>query len=262
MNSNIVLLIALGTAATLFMAIAIVLFVVFYQKRMLSEQLRRQELEKTVQRQILQATLESQEAERRKVAADLHDSIGGMLSAIRVGVSRLATLLPEPQKMEASKQMLDDTIDAVRQISRDLMPATLEKFGLATAVRELAERLQATSHIQIGVVEMGTRTEADLSKSQELMLFRIAQELLNNAIKHAQATYIEVVLSYGAALQLTVEDNGVGLSREQIAQSRKTSLGLFNVQSRLQLLHAHLEVDDRKTDGCKITVTLPLAHGS
>jgi len=78
-NSNIVLLIALGTAATLFMAIAIVLFVVFYQKRMLSEQLRRQELEKTVQRQILEATLESQEAERRKVAADLHDSIGGML---------------------------------------------------------------------------------------------------------------------------------------------------------------------------------------
>ncbi len=244
------------------MAIAIVLFVVFYQKRMLSEQLRRQELEKTVQQQILQATLESQEAERRKVAADLHDSIGGMLSAIRVGVSRLGALLPEPEKMEASKQMLDDTIDAVRQISRDLMPATLEKFGLATAVRELAERLQATAHIQIGVVEMGTRTEVDLSKSQELMLFRIAQELLNNAIKHAQATYIEVVLSYGPILQLIVEDNGVGLSREQVAQSGLGSLGLFNVQSRLQLLGANLLVDEQKKDGCKITVTLPLAHGS
>ena len=262
MNSNIVLLIALGTAATLFMAIAIVLFVVFYQKRMLNEQLRRQELEKTVQQQILQATLESQEAERRKVAADLHDSIGGMLSAIRVGVSRLGALLPEPQKMEASKQMLDDTIDAVRQISRDLMPATLEKFGLGTAVRELAERLQATAHIQIGVVEMGTRSTTLLSRSHELMLFRIVQELLNNAIKHAQATYIEVVLTYGETVQLTVEDNGVGISREQRARSGLGSLGLFNVESRLQLLGATLHIDEEKSDGSKITVTLPPVHAS
>jgi signal transduction histidine kinase len=158
--------------------------------------------------------------------------------------------------------MLDDTIDAVRQISRDLMPATLEKFGLGTAVRELAERLQATAHIQIGVVEMGTRTTTLLSRSQELMLFRIVQELLNNAIKHAQATYIEVVLAYGEGVQLSVEDNGVGLTREQRARSGLGSLGLFNVESRLQLLGANLAVEEQKTDGCKITVTLPPPHGS
>lgn len=258
MNNNITLLIALGTAATLFLAISIVLFVVFYQRRMLKEQLHRQELEKSIQEQILRATLESQEAERKNVAGDLHDSIGGMLSAIRVGIAGLARLLPDPQKMEPSKQMLDDAIESVRRISRDLMPSTLEKFGLAAAIRELIERLQTTTQIQMSVLEIGEAKKLD--KKKELMIFRIAQELVNNAIKHAGATYIELVMQYGEQLTLSVEDNGVGLSPAQLSESGTKSLGLFNIQSRVQLLRATLTIDSNRTEGSKIMVVIPYAE--
>jgi two-component system, NarL family, sensor kinase len=251
---EIYLIIASSIIGMLLLAGFLILFVILYQKRMLREQLHRQDLERTLQQKILQATLESQEAERRKVAGDLHDSIGGMLSAIRVGLAGLARQLPEPQKMDPSKQMLDETIESVRRISRDLMPSTLEKFGLQPAVRELAERLQATSRIQISVVEIGQNKP--MEKQRELMIFRIAQELLNNAIKHAKATYIELLFQYEEMMILSVEDNGIGISQEQFAASGIRSLGLYNVQSRVQLLNATLDID-QKTEGCKFIVRVP-----
>src|SRR5882757_6033756 len=92
---QIALLIAVGTVGMLLLAIAIVLFMVFYQKRMIQEQVKRQKLEIDYQQKMMQATLESQESERRKLAGELHDSIGGMLSAIRMGISTLGRTLPD-----------------------------------------------------------------------------------------------------------------------------------------------------------------------
>src|SRR5687768_3477261 len=142
---QIYLIIAVAIVAMLVMSGAIILFVVFYQKRMIKEQLKRQALEFEYQQKMMQAELESQESERRKLAADLHDSIGGMLSTIRVGMSTVAKGLPNPHSIDETKRMLDDTISSVRRISRDLMPSTLEKFGLTYAIKELCERFEQTA---------------------------------------------------------------------------------------------------------------------
>src|SRR5690349_19656584 len=130
---QIALLISIGTVGMLLLAIAIISFMVFYQKKMISEQLKRKQLEFEHQQRMMQAELESQENERRRLAADLHDSIGGMLSAIRVGISTISKQAPE-LNIEQTKSMLDDTISSVRRISRDLMPSTLERFGLIHAI--------------------------------------------------------------------------------------------------------------------------------
>jgi two-component system NarL family sensor kinase len=130
---QVALLIAIGTVGMLLLAIAIVLFMVFYQKKMIQEQVKRQKLEIEYQNKMMQATLESQESERRKLASDLHDSIGGMLSTIRMGVSTLGRSLPDPRSVEQTKQMLDDTISSVRQISRDLMPFHTRKIRTGTS---------------------------------------------------------------------------------------------------------------------------------
>src|SRR5688572_12978442 len=191
--SQFTLIFSLATVAMLIMAGSIILFVVFYQKRMIQEQLKRQVMESEYQQKMLQAELESQESERRRLAGDLHDSIGGMLSTIRVGLTTIGKLLPDPQVIDESKQMLDDTITSVRRISRDLMPSTLEKFGFIQAIKELCERFQATAKIEIHFHE--SAQVSTLAKQQELMIFRIVQELLNNAVKHAQATTIEVSVS-------------------------------------------------------------------
>ncbi len=239
----------------LILAGAIVLFITFYQKKMVEARLKQQLLESQFQQKVLEATLDSQETERSRLAGDLHDSIGGMLSAVRVGLSAIARQMPNPNAMDAQKQMLDDTIESVRKISRDLMPATLEKFGLITAVRELCERMRITTQIEIGVVELGVSRK--IERKRELMIYRITQELLNNAFKHSRATYIEVVFDFKENIYLIVEDNGVGIDVKQEEEAGRKSLGLFNIRNRVQLLGASVSIDRERKGGSKIIVCVP-----
>jgi two-component system NarL family sensor kinase len=255
------LVIAVAIVAIMLMAGAIILFVVFYQKRMITEQLKRQALEFDYQQKMLQAELESQETERRKVAEDLHDSIGGMLSTIRVGMFSLAKLLPDPRAMEETKQMLDDTITSVRRISRDLMPSTLEKFGLVEAVKEICERFQSTSRIPIHF--HGSNDVPLIDQQRQLMIYRIVQELLNNSIKHAKASQINVTLNATEHdIKLIVEDDGVGFDAvfQQSDSSAGKGLGLFNIQNRAKILGGQLEFLKNGEKGSKTVLTTSTLH--
>ena len=104
--------------------------------------------------------------------------------------------------------MLDDTLVSVRRISLDLMPSTLEKFGLIPALREICERMQATSLTPVNFSEHGELRPIDTKRA--LKIFRIVQELINNAIKHAQASSINVNVIVGELLEISVEDDGIG----------------------------------------------------
>ncbi|MEP6735331.1 MAG: sensor histidine kinase [Chryseolinea sp.] len=252
------LLIAAGTVGMLLLAIAIILFMVFYQKRMIEEQYNRQKLELAYQQKMMDAALESQESERKRVAGDLHDSLGGMLSAVRVGITTLARQLPNPQVLEQQKYMIDETINTLRSISRDLMPSTLEKFGLVHALRELCEQLHKTTMMPITFNEHGEFER--LAPKKELMVFRIAQELTNNAVKHAQARSINVILSGSSKLEMAIEDDGVGFDAEAQRTDRKfgKGLGLFNIENRARLLNGKLEYTSTREKGSKIILTMPL----
>jgi two-component system NarL family sensor kinase len=258
--SEFLIMFSLATLMMLVLASSIILFMVFYQKKMVQEQLKRQQLEFEFQQKMLQAELQSQETERRRLAADLHDSIGGMLSTIRVGISTMARLLPDPQSIDQTKQMLDDTIGSVRRISRDLMPSTLEKFGLVHALREICERFQATSKITIHFHEQNEIGPMD--KSRELMIFRVVQELLNNAIKHSQATEINVSINSGDQLYVSVEDDGIGFNADEMKKDKQNGkgLGLFNIENRARLLGGNLDYDIARTKGSKTILTLPILH--
>lgn len=259
MEDNFVLIFSLATVGMLILAGSIVVFVVFYQKRMLQEQFKRQAMEFDHQQKMMQAELESQESERRKLAADLHDSIGGMLSTIRVGITTMAKSLPNPQAIDETKQMLDDTISSVRRISRDLMPSTLEKFGLMYAIKELCERFQQTSHIPVYFSNNGDIPKLD--SQRELMIFRIAQELLNNAIKHSQATGIHVSIEMGSHITLRVDDDGIGFDADFYKNdlSGNKGLGLYNIENRARLLGGEI-IFERKPKGSKTTLVAPAAQ--
>lgn len=250
--------VAVGTLGMLALAIAIVSFMMFYQKRMLQEQLNRQQLEMDHQVRMMEAVLESQELERKRVAADLHDSIGGMLSAIRVGLTTVGRQLPDPKAIEPQKKMLDDTIGSVRAISRELMPSTLDRFGLVHALRELCDQVQKTSLLPISFEEVGELN--DVSPGKQLMLYRIVQELMTNAVKHARATKILVTLRVTDQLELIVEDNGIGFDPEAfktVSQSGR-GLGLFNIENRVRLLGATMAHEQAEARGTRITLTMPL----
>jgi signal transduction histidine kinase len=254
---QIALLIAAGTVGMLVLAIAIVLFMVFYQKKMIQEQLNRQQLELDHQQKMMYAELESQENERRRLAADLHDSIGGMLSAIRVGVLTISKQVSDPS-VEQTKQMLDDTISSVRRISRDLMPSTLERFGLVQALKEMCERFSATTKLPIHFHHHGEIEGLD--KNKELMIFRITQEIINNTIKHAEATQLSISIECTDVLTLVTQDDGVGFDLDEQQNSKRKGLGLFSIQNRSNLLGATIEFDSKPKKGTLVTLKLPMKH--
>jgi two-component system, NarL family, sensor kinase len=255
---QIYLIIGVAVVAMLLMAGSIILFVLYYQKRMVQEQFKRQQLELDYQKKMMEAALESQENERRRVAGDLHDSIGAMLSTIRVSLITYAKRnKSEEGSINESKKMLDDTIESVRRISRDLMPSTLEKFGLTQAVKEMCERFQATSSLPIIFEEQGETTS--MAKNRELMIFRIVQELLNNALKHSEASFIKVTFENGALLKVIVEDNGKGFNPEEHKADRTTGkgLGLFNIENRARLVGATVDFNAPVAQGSKIIINIP-----
>jgi len=260
--SEFYLMFAIATMGMLMLVIAIIFFMVFYQKKMLQEQLRRQMMEAEFQKRMLKAALDSQENERRRLAADLHDSIGAMLSTIRVGLSTLTrrTGIAEAD-ITPTKLLLDDTIESVRAISRNLMPSTLEKFGLNQAIKEMCERINTTSSIVATFNESGT--PVSLNKEKEVMLFRVVQELVNNALKHAEASEIKVDIdSTEHNLHISVADNGKGFDHPDHGGDKNGARGLdlFNIDNQSRLLAAEVKFTAPKREGTHISIDLELTE--
>ena len=229
------------------LAMAIVFFVLFYQRKMLEAKLKQQQLEAEQQQKMLQAALESQENERKRLAADLHDSIGVMLSTVRLSLGTLVRTEGIPSEpVEQIKTMLDDTITSVRRLSRDLLPSTLERFGLSHAVKELCGQHATVSGISIPFSEKGEPREKN--QADQLMIFRVAQELINNAMKHAKPSSIRVELDWERNFELIVADDGSGFLVEQARQTGK-GLGLYNLENRARLLNAQLSFNANQPKG-------------
>lgn len=247
---------AIATTGMLVLAFAIVFFVLFYQKRMLEAKLRQQAVEQEYQQKMLLASLESQESERRRIAGDLHDSIGAMLSAIRMSmltIGRKENIATEG--FTNAKEMIDEVIDSVRRISRDLMPSTLEKFGLSFALKEMCEQYTKVSGIEIDFEEHGELTPLD--KTREVMIFRIAQEFINNSIKHAEAQLIRLHISWTNMLRVEISDNGKGFHLDAKIEANK-GLGLFNMQNRARLIAGTIDLSSELGKGTKATLLVPI----
>lgn len=239
---QVAFLIAFGTIVILLLVVAIVLFVIFHQRRILQAQLKHEQMETEYQQKMLLAALESQENERKRLAADLHDGIGSMLSAIRLSLSAISKTAGN-QTISHTKSMLDETMESVRKLSRDLLPSTLEKFGLNYAVKELCEQYERMTGLPVKWAESGD--PKSLPKTDEVMIFRIVQELLNNAMKHAHATTVRVDIRWNTILDITVTDDGIGFTPDPLAGG----LGLFNMQNRARLLGATLDFKQNYPNG-------------
>lgn len=255
--SEFTIMFSIATVGMLVFALAIVVFVVYYQKKMLEARLRQQSMEAEYQQKMLLAAMESQESERQRLAGDLHDSIGAMLSTIRLSVLSMGKVeAGTPEGFQNTKQMIDDTIDSVRRISRDLMPSTLQKFGLLQAVNEMCSQYTSVSGIKIENVQQGDEIHFDRTK--EIMLFRIVQELLNNAIKHSSGSRIQVTIDTNSPMTIEVTDDGIGFNYEEKLQSSK-GIGLFNLQNRVMAVGGTLKYETGHKKGTKATLIIPWA---
>lgn len=248
------------TPVLLILAGAIIVFVFKYQRRMLQHQEHLRHLQEVKQRQLLEATIQAQEEERRRVARDLHDEVGAMLALVKLNIHQLTAGAENKEAGQRVKSLLDEVMGSVRHISHDLMPVVLEKLGLPQALQAMKRSIPAAS----GVILNFTCNQAEkrVSPRTELFLYRVVQELLNNTLKHACATTIHLDLQFiSDGLQLTYKDDGKGFDYQEVSQRSKqdVGLGLMNLQARLELLNGTFEFYSAPNAGAKATIYVPVS---
>jgi len=254
------LLFSVGTFVMLLLAGSLVLFVLFYQKKILQEKLSRKFLEAQHQEKMLKVEMESQEIERKRLASDLHDSVGAILSAVKMGLYSLSPGDEKfDQKIDEQRNMMDSAIQTVRQISHDLLPPTLERFGLLQAIEELCQRFSKTSGVEI--VYSQNEMDMALDKKKEIVVYRIVQEVLNNALKHSACNRIQVsVFQKTEEMILEIEDNGKGIDWDMLERDHQLGkgLGLYNIENRAMAIGGAIAYDRTRTSGTKVIFKLPL----
>ncbi len=225
-------------------------------KRSLLYAIERSRAQKVSQIEII----EGQERERKRVAEELHDGIGQLLSAINLNLKKLESKAEEwnkeyQQSYYNALKLLDQAVREVRNISHNLMPDVLENFGLIKAIEHLCEDLKGGEKLQVDFYH--NEIDHRFNRTIEITLYRVTQELIANALKHAQADYIQIqLIEHKKRLVLSVEDNGRGFREDEI--QNKSGIGLKNTEKRIKSLNGKLMIDSEKEKGTAITVELPL----
>ncbi|WP_332871486.1 sensor histidine kinase [Spirosoma rhododendri] len=248
------LTVAVGSAVLLSMAVFIIVFVAYYQQKQAKQQLALKEIQEQHRLELMAATFRGQEAERQRLAEDLHDSIGTMLSVTKMSLNQLNRQLDDAanrqEQFVKTRDMLDETMTNVRRISRDLVPTVLQRFGLLAALDELADR--ATTD-ELRVVLDCPGPVDHLPPALQLTFYRIAQELLNNAIRHARAQLITIQLyCVDHEARMSILDDGIGFDFDAIMEDKKAGLGLRNIESRLNVVAGHVTFDVAPGRGSRI----------
>jgi signal transduction histidine kinase len=241
----------LAGAAVLLLAIGLL----FYRhrlnvhKRRLSEQKVKQ-LEQEKQLVATQSVIDGETQERTRLARDLHDGLGGMLSAVKLnlkGMQKSVVLeYADVQLFDKAMGMLDDSIRELRRVAHNMMPDSLSRFGLKPAIADFCGSIPIVKFIYFG-------DETRLDQKLEVMIYRTVHELVNNALKHAEATRILVqIIQEPERIALTVEDNGRGF--DLAAETKGT--GLTNIRTRVASYNGSLVVDSKPGEGTEINAEL------
>ncbi len=209
--------------------------------------------------------LKGQESERKRIAREMHDGIGQMLTALKLNIESISALQLDYRNkilLEDIRQLVGKTIAETRTIAFDLMPTVLNDFGIVSALKQLAD--QATRSSGAVVSFAGGNTFDRLDKHVEIGLYRIAQEAINNAVKYAQAKEITISLSLkGNYLYLTISDDGKGFDLKKIFSNlaeKKFNRGIHNMQERTNLLDGEFKLTSAEGKGTKILSKIPVKY--
>jgi signal transduction histidine kinase len=209
------------------------------------------------QMRIMKAIVEGQDLERKRISDEIHDSIGQLLSAINLQARHVKSQAGKngsEADFNALLELITHTIDEVRQVSHRISPMMLYDFDLETSLRELVRQLTAGTETTIKL-ELPDHPY-QMNKQSEIGLYRITQELANNAIKYAHASVIQIALRVnGNRLSLQVDDDGIGFIR---SQHRSKGIGLHNVEMRARSLHGKFSLHSKPGLGTSALIDIPL----
>lgn len=252
-EQEIYILIGFSIAIMLVLAVAFIIFYFLSQRKMFLQKMKSQE-------QLIQHTIMAQEEERSRIAKDMHDEIGSKLNVISLHTQQLKNLMSNHTGMLESigfiTETIHDTIGTTRRIAHDLLPPTLEEFGLYEATQELCDAYTSTGKLDISL-DADRNCVID-NRLIELNLFRILQELVNNSLKHGHAKKIEIKCAFNnGQLQISYKDNGKGFDSTQKRKSK--GLGMNSIDSRIKIIKGKWDYSSSPGNGMEAQIYLSLA---
>jgi len=223
------------------------------ERKNLEEELLRNELDK--QKAINQATVDSQERERTEIGKELHDNVNQILTTTKLYLDLASSndgLKDELIKKSSSNIIA--VINEIRQLSRSLMDPTIGDLGLIDSINDLIESINLTRKLHVSL-EADRKLELVLSKNHQLTIFRILQEALNNAMKHAKATSVKISFKFRSNnAELSITDDGIGFEPFAV----KMGAGMKNIQNRVYLINGTHRIISAPDQGCKIIINFPI----
>ena len=222
------------------------------------ELLQQQKLEKIrteAQIRILNATLDGKETERKQIAETLHDSVSALLSSANLHLQACKKLFkgPIPVEVDKSQDIIHEASQKIRDLSHTLVSSILLKFGLAYAIKDMAEKY---SNSQLEIL-YETQNIQRYDQDFEIKLHNIIQELINNTLKHSEATTASILLvEKDEKLLLSIKDNGKGFDKLQVP--KKDGLGINQIDARIHMMKGEFSIDSKNNIGTSITIELPV----
>lgn len=262
-------LVSLLIFSVIVLAVALILFSLWMrnrsrirkQEQILNEQKLKQ-LENEKQLLASRAVLQGQDEERSRLAKDLHDGLGGILSSVKYSFLNMKTsfILQEEHALafEKSMNLLDTSLAELRRVSHNMMPESLAKLGLEAALKDYIQTISENSDVKFTYQSFGL-DEIILENIYKTTIFRVIQELTTNIIRHAKASEALVqVMVKNNQISITIEDNGVGFDEKQVNLSK--SMGIQNLYNRIQYLKGTIDLQTKPNDGCSYYIEIPLNH--
>lgn len=248
--------IMIGISALFVMVV--VLMYMLYRRRQLKQEARLQAEIIKQQDIATRSVLEAEEKERKRIASDLHDGVGQMMSAVKMNLSSLASKIQLANQNDAALLdktilLVDESCREVRSVSHNMMPNALLKAGLSSAVKEFIDKIDHNK-LQVNLYTEGLQQR--MANNVETVLYRVIQEIVNNVIKHAEANQLDISLIKDAdGISCTVEDNGKGFDISSMENLE--GIGLKNIQTRINYLKGTVEWDSSIGKGTLVAIHVP-----
>ena len=257
MQESHLFLLIIGLGIVLLMIFFVLLIFNTSRKRVLAEINEKHQQELGFKQRLLRNNVKAQEKERERIARELHDDIGSQLNVVHLNCNLLETSIKNGNNVENQldqiRSSLNDSIVRIRDLSHGLYPPVLEKFGLQSALQSLIVAINRTGQVRI-VLEVG-KDWGKLELIEELNLYRLIQELINNTIKHARASTISITsIVDDSTLRIIYKDDGIGFPKELAS---KEGMGMNNIRTRATLLDASLDIKNGINSGVEIVISMP-----
>ncbi|MDR6372308.1 signal transduction histidine kinase [Chryseobacterium bernardetii] len=257
MNENTIISTIVYTfLAFTLLAVTLIIFYYFSNKKITRNLIQKKELEVRYEKDLTHAIISAQEKERLRIAQDLHDDISSKLSVVSLNIHLLDfdNLTREEYNDLKNKiiHLVNKTAESARQISHDLLPPILEKFGLHAAIDALCSEINLSKTLQ--VTYSNSLYFAKAEEEKNLHIFRILQELINNSIKHGESTHIDIeFLGKNGKNTCIYKDDGKGFNLNE--NTLKEGLGLRNIRSRVELINGTLKIESENNKGITVEFT-------